>query len=100
MKIAIQIEQNVSGCSVHSSKIVGDQVQAQFLHGVIDVAKNHTKLHMANLNQSTEDISEKSIWEIAQEIVKQMTDEEVAHLPKDGAEQHDYYIYGTPKRQS
>jgi hypothetical protein len=41
----------------------------------------------------------KPIWEIAQEITQDMTIEEIAQLPKDGAEQHDHYIYGIPKRQ-
>ncbi|NJR67152.1 MAG: hypothetical protein HC772_20485 [Leptolyngbyaceae cyanobacterium CRU_2_3] len=41
----------------------------------------------------------KPIWEIAQELTQDMTVEEIAQLPKDGAEQHDHYIYGIPKRQ-
>ena len=41
----------------------------------------------------------KPIWEIAQELTQDMTIEEIAQLPKDGAEQHDHYIYGIPKRQ-
>jgi Arc/MetJ-type ribon-helix-helix transcriptional regulator len=40
----------------------------------------------------------KPIWEIAQEIAASIPDEEWAKLPTDGAEQHDHYIYGTPKR--
>lgn len=40
----------------------------------------------------------KPIWEIAQEITSDMTPEEIAQLPTDGAEQHDHYIYGIPKR--
>lgn len=41
----------------------------------------------------------KPIWEIAQDLTQDMTIEEIAQLPKDGAEQHDHYIYGIPKRQ-
>ncbi|MDX2229977.1 MAG: hypothetical protein NW220_10085 [Leptolyngbyaceae cyanobacterium bins.349] len=40
----------------------------------------------------------KTLWEIAEEITRDMTPEEIAQLPTDGAEQHDHYIYGTPKR--
>jgi len=39
----------------------------------------------------------KPIWEVAQKITSDMTPAEIAQLPKDGAEQHDHYIYGTPK---
>jgi hypothetical protein len=40
----------------------------------------------------------KPIWEVAREIAATIPDEEWAKLPTDGAEQHDHYIYGTPKR--
>lgn len=40
----------------------------------------------------------KHIWEIAAELVADMSEEDLARLPVDGAAQHDHYIYGTPKR--
>jgi putative addiction module CopG family antidote len=40
----------------------------------------------------------KPIWEVFEEITKGIPEEEWAKLPIDGAEQHDHYIYGTPKR--
>lgn len=42
----------------------------------------------------------KSIWQMAEDFVKDLPPEELAKLPKDGAEQHDHYIYGTPKIES
>ena len=42
----------------------------------------------------------KPIWQIAQEIMADVPPEIIAKLPTDGAEQHDHYIYGTPKRDS
>jgi hypothetical protein len=42
----------------------------------------------------------KPIWKIAQEIMADVPPEIIDQLPTDGAEQHDYYIYGTPKRES
>ncbi len=41
---------------------------------------------------------QKRIWEIAADIRNSIPAEEWAKLPVDGAEQHDHYIYGTPKR--
>jgi hypothetical protein len=55
-------------------------------------ASNSTTSNSVNSNSS------KTIWEIAEEITRDMTPEEIAQLPTDGAEQHDHYIYGTPKR--
>jgi hypothetical protein len=38
------------------------------------------------------------LWQIAEEIRAGIPPEDLARLPKDGAAQHDHYIYGTPKR--
>jgi Arc/MetJ-type ribon-helix-helix transcriptional regulator len=40
----------------------------------------------------------KPIWERVLERSAAIPDEEWEKLPVDGAEQHDHYIYGTPKR--
>lgn len=40
------------------------------------------------------------IGEVIAEISASVPDEEWAKLPTDGAEQHDHYLYGSPKRQS
>ena len=40
-----------------------------------------------------------SLLEMIDRITGDMTAEEIAQLPTDGAEQHDHYIYGIPKRQ-
>jgi Arc/MetJ-type ribon-helix-helix transcriptional regulator len=40
----------------------------------------------------------KPIWEEIEEITAGIPDEEFLKLPRDGASQHDHYIYGTPKR--
>ena len=40
----------------------------------------------------------KPIWEEILELTADVPDEEWDKLPSDLAEQHDHYIYGTPKR--
>jgi Arc/MetJ-type ribon-helix-helix transcriptional regulator len=42
----------------------------------------------------------KPIWERIQDLTADVPDEEWDKLPTDLAEQHDHYIYGTPKRPS
>jgi Arc/MetJ-type ribon-helix-helix transcriptional regulator len=42
--------------------------------------------------------SPKPIWEVVDELRKAVPPEEFAKLPKDGAEQLDHYLYGSPKR--
>ena len=40
------------------------------------------------------------ISEIFEELSSQISPEEWAELPRDGAEQHDHYLYGSPKRSN
>lgn len=40
----------------------------------------------------------KPIWEVFEDVAASIPDEEWAKLPADGAEQHDHYLYGAPKR--
>jgi len=43
-------------------------------------------------------VSARPIWEIAEEISSHIPLDEWEKLPRDGAEQHDHYLYGSPKR--
>jgi hypothetical protein len=47
--------------------------------------------------EETDDRS-RSVWDIFAESRKRVPPEEFARLPKDGADQHDHYLYGHPKR--
>jgi hypothetical protein len=40
----------------------------------------------------------KHLGEIAADLLHDIPADDFAQLPVDGAEQHDHYIYGTPKR--
>jgi Arc/MetJ-type ribon-helix-helix transcriptional regulator len=56
------------------------------------------KLEQAQANQPAAPPTRKPIWEVAEELSKNIPPEEWDKLPVDGASQHDHYIYGTPKR--
>jgi hypothetical protein len=47
-----------------------------------------------------ERVAVRPLWEIAEEISAQVPLEEWEKLPTDGAEQHDHYLYGSPKRNN
>ena len=38
------------------------------------------------------------IWEVVDQLRKDVPPEELAELPRDGAEQLDHYLHGSPKR--
>ena len=42
--------------------------------------------------------TDKSVWELFEDASRELPNEELDRLPKDGSLQHDHYIYGTPKR--
>ena len=54
----------------------------------------------AAVNEEPTALPRKPIWERIQERSAVIPDEEWDKLPVDGAEQHDHYLYGTPKRPS
>lgn len=51
--------------------------------------------------EATQDrVAVRPLWEIAEEISAQVPLEEWEKVPADGAEQHDHYLYGSPKRDN
>ena len=40
----------------------------------------------------------KRLGRMIADLVKDISDEEMAKLPRDGAANHDHYLYGTPKQ--
>ena len=56
---------------------------------------------MLSEREATQDrVLVRPLWEIAEEISSQVPLEEWKKLPADGAEQHDHYLYRSPKRNN
>jgi hypothetical protein len=55
-------------------------------------------LNAAETRDKTEDAGHRPIWDVIDEVMSQVPAEDLADLPTDLAEQHDHYLYGTPKR--
>jgi predicted RNase H-like HicB family nuclease len=97
-RVSIQIEKTASGYSAYSPEIQDSQVQCDTFESLLNALKPILDNYLQQPDDRVEEITYKPIWEIAQEITSDMTEEEIQQLPSDGAEQHDHYIYGTPKR--
>jgi hypothetical protein len=39
-----------------------------------------------------------SIWDVIDAVMRRVPEEVLNNLPADGAEQHDHYLYGSPKK--
>jgi hypothetical protein len=42
--------------------------------------------------------ADRPVWQMVEELLKDIPVEDLECMPTDGAEQHDHYIYGTPKK--
>ncbi|MDQ3745522.1 MAG: hypothetical protein M3444_14175 [Acidobacteriota bacterium] len=40
----------------------------------------------------------KPIWDAIDDIMRRVPEEVLNHLPTDGAEQHDHYLYDSPRK--
>ena len=49
---------------------------------------------------TNERVAVRPLWEIAEEISSHVPLEEWERLPVDGAEEHDHYLYGSPKKNN
>jgi len=63
----------------------------------LDIVLVYQPVEITNQNPASSSNRSKSIWQLSEDFVKDISPEELALLPSDGAEQHDHYIYGVPK---
>jgi Arc/MetJ-type ribon-helix-helix transcriptional regulator len=90
-------------------KTITEAVQSGHFASVDDAMTEAALLLVQKLNQAQAAAGQptadeavapapKPIWEEILELTADVPDEEWDKLPTDLAEQHDHYIYGTPKR--
>ncbi len=63
------------------------------------------KTRYASVTMSKEELmkrkrGDRPVWQMVEELLRDIPVEDLERMPTDGAEQHDHYIYGTPKRPS
>ncbi len=57
-----------------------------------------TRRQSESNNQINEEY--RPIWEIAADLVRDIPQDILDNMPTDGAENHDHYLYGAPKKES
>jgi predicted RNase H-like HicB family nuclease len=99
VEVSIQIQKNDWGYTAYSPEISEQRVQGTSLDSVVNTMKEMIRdyLDQDSPPVSIEEAAHQPIWETALELTSDMTEAELRQLPSDGAEQHDHYIYGTPK---
>jgi hypothetical protein len=61
------------------------------------LAERYAQTHEPPANEPAK-APERPIWETITERMKKLPAEAFEHLPRDGASEHDHYLYGSPKR--
>ena len=64
-----------------------------------------SKDRYASVTMSAEELlkrkrPDRPVWQMVEELLKNIPAEDLERMPTDGSDQHDHYIYGTPKRKS
>ncbi len=95
----IEFETKVIAMAANLENTIQEKVKA------LPPEKQQRVLSMVEEMLSEKDVTQERVavrplWEIAEEISAQVPLEEWAKLPADGAEQHDHYLYGAPKKDN
>jgi predicted RNase H-like HicB family nuclease len=99
-KVSIEIEKRERGYSASSPEIEGYIAEGNSLDSVIDAIKQAIQSYWHQQEQETSKTTAQSLLELFENITADMTETEINNLPRDGAQQHDHYIYGIPKSDS
>jgi Arc/MetJ-type ribon-helix-helix transcriptional regulator len=93
---------NISGLPVDLEEFVQRELaegkyrsEAELLADALRLLREHHRGPESHLDNGA---PHAPIWEVFQETLQDIPEEELKQLPVDAAEQHDHYIYGTPKK--
>jgi predicted RNase H-like HicB family nuclease len=98
LEVSIKIQKNESGYTANIPEISGQQIRGKSLDSVVNEIKEMIQVYWETPGKPAPNSTGESLLDLFDEITADMTEYEIAQLPKDGAKQHDHYIYGTPKK--
>ncbi len=98
-KISIVISKNPDGYLVNFPELEPIDYQSSSLEGVLNRLKDALETHLISSDISQGETTGESILKMVDKLTSDFTEEELAFLPSDGAEEHDYCLYGSPKKR-
>lgn len=100
-KISIVISKNPDGYSVNFPDLERERIDYQdsSLDGLLNRLKDTLQNHLISSDTSETETTGESILKMVDKLTSDFTEEELSQLPSDGAEEHDHYLYGTPKKR-
>lgn len=97
-KVSIVIEKNENGYLVSFPELENQQFKDSSFDAIITRLKETLSQQFTSSEPEQPLTTGQSILDIVQKFAADMTDDEIEQLPIDGAEEHDHYLYGTPKQ--
>lgn len=98
LEIAEDVLQRLSHEAAAAGRTIEEHVAAVVSQYVRPEASRVTKPVQVDDGEPQLPPDYKPIWEQVAEIFADVPEEELEKLPRDGAEQHDHYLYGAPKK--
>ena len=100
-KISIVISKNTEGYSVNFPDLEREclDYQSSSLDGILNRLKGTLETHLISSDISQGETTGESILKIVDKLNLNFPEEELEPLPPDGAEEHDHYLYGSPKKR-
>ena len=99
-KVSIEIEKTERGYSAYSPEIEGCVAEGNSLEEVVNTIKQAIQSYWNQKEAEKTKTTAQSLLELFENVTADMSENERKNLPHDGAQQHDHYIYGIPKRDS
>ncbi len=97
VEVNIQIQKSESGYTAYSPEIPDHPVHGESLDSVVNEVKELVRSYLDQVEPESTSTGQ-PLLDLFNQITADMTEEEIAQLPTDDAEQRDHCIYGTPKR--
>ncbi|KAB8330489.1 hypothetical protein SD80_027845 [Scytonema tolypothrichoides VB-61278] len=97
-KVNIVIEKNESGYLISCPELEEYQIHDDSLDSAFARLQEAITIYMKKADASNNHTTGESILKMVESFTNDMTDEELSQLPTDAAQQHDHYLYGTPKK--
>ena len=98
-KINIVISKNRNGYSVNFPESEQINYQASSLDGVLNRLKDTLETHLSSAEISETETTGESILKMVDKLNQDFPEAELKPLPSDAAEEHDHYLYGSPKKR-
>lgn len=97
-KLNMILEKRANKYYAYCPEIENSHKQGDSLKEVINDIQETIENYLETTSEPAPNLDDRSIWEVCDEIMKDLPISTLEQLPIDGAEQHDHYIYGIPKQ--